>query len=230
MPLHLGILTGLQTEARCLSAGGDKDRAPTRTVALSGARIDGARTAARRLVDAGATHLLSFGLAGGLDPALQPGMLLLPERLLISHGTSLPVDAAWHAAARKILATCQPVTAPTIGSYDAVATVADKAALFKQTRAVAVDMESHVLAQTAPALPLLIVRVVADTSRDTLPPAALVSIRLDGSTNLLAVFGSVLRRPLQVPALMRLGRAAAKAEATLREAARLGLPSGFGLL
>lgn len=200
------------------------------TVALGGARIDGARRAARQLIDAGATHLISFGMAGGLDPDLAPGTLLLPERLLISHGTSLRVDAAWHAAARTILAVHQPVTAPTIGSYDAVATAADKAALFRQTRAVAVDMESHVLAQTAPALPLLIVRVVADTGLDGLPPAALVGIKPNGSVDITAVFGSILRRPGQIPALMRLGRAAAAAEATLRAVARLGLPSGFGLL
>lgn len=228
LPLHLGILAGLRSEARCLSAGSGPS--PATTVALGGARIDGARRAARQLIDAGATHLISFGMAGGLDPTLAPGTLLLPERLLIAHGTSLRVDAAWHAAARTLLALHRPVTAPTIGSYDAVATAADKAALFRQTRAVAVDMESHVLAQTAPALPLLIVRVVADTGLDDLPPAALVGIKPNGSIDVTAVFGSVLRRPGQIPALMRLGRAAAAAEATLRAVARLGLSSGFGLL
>ena len=230
LAFHLGILAGLRSEARCLSAGVVPGRGPVMTVALGGARIDGARRAARQLIDAGATHLISFGLAGGLDPALPPGTLLLPERLLISHGTSLRVDARWHTAASALLAAHRPVTAATIGSYDVVATAADKTALFRQTKAVAVDMESHVLAQTAPALPLLIVRVVADTGDQALPPAALVGIKPDGSVDLTAIFGSILRRPAQVPALMQLGRAAAAAEKTLRDVARLGLPSGFGLL
>jgi adenosylhomocysteine nucleosidase len=221
---HLGILAGLQSEARCLSGvpGGP------RTIALSGARLEGAQRAALRLVAAGATHLLSFGLAGGLDPALAPGTLLLPTRLLTS-SAPVVVDAAWHARAADLLAALNPKTAAMFGTDEAIATAAAKAALRARTGAAAVDMESHVLADAAPALPLLIVRVIADSAADALPPAALVGIKPDGSTDLAAVLRSVLGRPGQIPALMRLGRAAAKAEATLRAAARLGAPTGFGL-
>jgi adenosylhomocysteine nucleosidase len=212
---HLGILAGLQSEARCLSGSGH-------TIALSGARLDGARRAAQRLITGGATHLLSFGLAGGLDPALAPGTLLLPMRLSMPDGSSVQVDAAWHARALALLAPLGPVTTAMAGTDAAIATAAAKASLFAHTGASAVDMESHVLAQAAPHLPLLILRVVADSAADALPPAALVGVRPDGSTDLRAVLGSVLRQPGQIPALMRRGKAAAKAEATLRAAARLG--------
>jgi len=213
--IHLGILAGLQSEARCLSGS-------AYTVALSGARLDGARRAAQSLVAGGATHLLSFGLAGGLDPALPPGTLLLPQRLLTPDGRSIPVDTAWHARALALLAPLHPIASPMVGTDDAIATAAAKAALFARTGASAVDMESHVLAAAAPQLPLLILRVVADSAEDALPPAALVGIKPDGSTDLTAVLRSVLRQPGQIPALMRLGKAAAKAEATLRAAVRLG--------
>jgi len=43
------------------------------------------------------------------------------------------------------------------------------------------------------------------------------------------VLGSVLRHPGQIMALLRLGRLAAQAQATLRTAARLGEPTGFAL-
>ncbi len=211
MSFHLGILAGLQSEARRLSGSGY-------TIALSGARLDGARLAAESLVSAGATHLLSFGLAGGLDPALRPGTLLLPRRLMTQAG-SIAMDAAWHARALAALASLAPVTTPMIGTDIAIASPARKARLFGDTGASAVDMESHVLASAAPQLPLLILRAVADSAEDALPPAALVGIKPDGATDLLAVLASVLRRPGQIPALMRLGRAAAKAEATLRAAA-----------
>jgi adenosylhomocysteine nucleosidase len=222
---HLGILAGLQSEARCLSG-----LTPPHTVMLSGARLEGARRAARQLVEAGASHLMSFGLAGGLDPALPPGTLLLPRKLLTAAGAAIAVDAAWHARAAALLASLMPATAAMLGTDTAVVTAAAKAVLHGESGAAAVDMESHVLAAAAPDLPLLIVRVVADSATDALPPAALVGIKPDGSTDLLAVLRSVLRRPGQIPALLRLGKAAAKAEATLREAARLGGPSGFGSL
>jgi len=217
---HLGILAGLQSEARCLSGTGHQ-------IALSGARLEGARRAALSLIAGGATHLLSFGLAGGLDPALVPGTLLLPTHLLMPDGRSVPVDGGWHARVRPLLAALRPNTAAMVGTDEAVATAAAKAALFARTGASAVDMESHVLARAAAGLPFLILRVVADGADATLPPAALVGIRPDGTTNLTAVLGSVLHRPSQVPALIRLGRAAAKAQATLRAAARLGEPTGF---
>jgi len=219
---HLGILAGLQSEARCFSGAGH-------TIALSGARLDGARRAAHRLVASGATHLLSFGLAGGLDPALQAGTLLLPKRLLTRDGQNFGVDMAWHARATLLLAPLRPVATAMFGADETIATVAAKTAIFTRTGAVAVDMESHILAQAAAGLPLLIVRVVADGADTALPPAALVGIKPDGSTDFPAVLGSVLRHPGQIPALLRLGRLAAQAQATLRSAARLGEPTGFAL-
>jgi len=219
---HLGILAGLQSEARCLSGLGH-------AIALSGARLDGAHRAAESLIAGGATHLLSFGLAGGLDPALAPGTLLLPAHLLTGDGQSRAVDGAWHARACTRLAPLRPIDQALFGTDEAIATVAAKTALFARTGAVAVDMESHVLAQAAAHLPLLIVRVVADGAETALPPAALVGIRPDGSSDLPAVLRSILRHPSQIPALLRLGRAAARAEATLRQAVRLGGRSGFAL-
>jgi adenosylhomocysteine nucleosidase len=212
--VHLGILAGLQSEARCLSGSGY-------TVALSGARLEGARRAAQSLIAGGATHLMSFGLAGGLDPALKPGTLLLPTILMTQAG-SIQINAAWHGRALAALAPLAPVTAPMIGTDIAIAFTGWKSRLFGETGASAVDMESHVLAAAASGLPLLILRAVADSADDALPPAALVGIKPDGSTDLLAVLRSVLRQPGQIPALMRLGKAAAKAEATLRAAVRLG--------
>lgn len=218
----LGILAGLQSEARCLSGSGH-------TIALSGARLDGARRAARGLIAGGATHLLSFGLAGGLDPALAPGTLLLPTHLRIPDCGSVAVDPAWHARALALLAPLHPVTTAMAGTDEAVASAAAKAALFARTGASAVDMESHVLAESGPTLPLLILRVIVDGAEGGLPPAALAAVRPDGSTSLLAVLGSLVRQPGQLPRLLQLGREAQAGERTLRAAAALGAPSGFGL-
>jgi hopanoid-associated phosphorylase len=220
---HLGILAGLQSEARCLSG-----LTVPNSIALSGARLDGARRAAERLVADGATHLLSFGLAGGLDPALAPGTLLLPTSVL-DRDRTWPVDAAWHGRAKAQLGALTPLTGPLYGSDEAIADPDAKARLHARTGALAVDMESHVLASAAAGLPLLVIRVVADGAADSLPPAALAAVRPDGTTALAAVLGSLLRQPAQLPRLMRLGRAAKAAEQTLRAAVTLGASTGFGL-
>jgi adenosylhomocysteine nucleosidase len=220
---YLGILAGLKSEAATLK-GAPFDRLPL--ILLSGARPDLARMAAGRLAAAGCTHLLSYGLAGGLDPSLAPGTLLLPETVLAPE--ALPVDAAWHGRAAALFGDMNPVTAPLAGVDIAASSPEAKRALYARSGAASVDMESQHLARAAEAagLPFLVLRVVADTAGDSLPPAALVGVRPDGGTDIPAVLLALLRRPGQLPALMRLGSAAAAANRTLLRCARRGIAVG----
>src|SRR4029077_11025626 len=81
-----------------------------------------------------------------------------------------------------------------------------KAKLFRQTGAVVVDTESHIVAMLADAIPFAVLRVVLDAEHSELPPAALVALGPDGKVRLGAVLGSVLKRPSQIPALFRTAR------------------------
>ena len=220
---HLGILAGLQSEARCISPFMPEDCRQFVTVTLSGARAEGAKAASARLIATGASHLLSFGLAGGLDPALGPGTLLVPDRLILPDRTVKSVDAAWHAELLDLLGDLSPAIGNHLGSDRAIGSAAEKSALFAETGALAVDMESHIMAAAAAeaGLPFALLRVVCDAADDNLPPAALAAIRPDGSTDLLAVLGSVLARPSQIPALGRLAQSSKAAERVLRTCGRL---------
>ncbi|MGH8201914.1 MAG: purine and other phosphorylase-like protein, family 1, partial [Steroidobacteraceae bacterium] len=79
----IGIVSALAAEARTLgpTAHGAELRRLTdgALLAVSGIGENAAAAAARRLVLAGAGALASFGMAGGLDPALICGAVLLPE-------------------------------------------------------------------------------------------------------------------------------------------------------
>ena len=208
---HLGVLAGLQSEARWLSPVGER-----RSVALSAARQAIAQTASARLVADGATHLLSFGLAGGLDPAFPPGTLLLPDVLVLPDGNERRVDADWHAALLDRLHDLQPVVGRHLGADLAVADAGEKAVLFARTAALAVDMESHILMQVAAGRPFAILRVVCDAAEDALPPAALAGVKPNGATDLPRILASILLHPGQIPALGRLARAAQAAERVLK--------------
>jgi adenosylhomocysteine nucleosidase len=209
--LHLGVLAGLQSEARWLSPIVER-----RSVALSAARQAIAATASARLIAEGATHLLSFGLAGGLDPALPPGTLLLPDVLVLPDGSEQGIDAGWHAALLDRLRDFHPVVGRHLGADLPVADAGEKAALFARTKALAVDMESHILMQAAAGRPFAILRVVCDAAEDVLPPAALAGIKPDGSTDVPGILASILRHPGQIPALGRLARAAKAADRVLK--------------
>lgn len=214
MTRRLGVLAGLRSEARCLPGS------PSILVALSGARRPAADAAAAFLVAGGATHLLSFGLAGGLDPTLPPGTLLLPDRLLGADGAAYPIDPVWHAGLRAALEALRPVVGRHLGVDEPIAGTAEKAGLFARHGALAIDMESHVLARAAAGRPFAVLRVVCDAAGEILPPAALAGVKPDGSTDLPRVLASLLRHPGQVPALLRLARSAKAAERVLAESGR----------
>jgi len=55
-------------------------------LAVSGIGLVAAEAAARALVEAGVSALITFGMAGGLDPALRPGSVVLPRELISPEG------------------------------------------------------------------------------------------------------------------------------------------------
>ena len=57
--------------------------------------------------------------------------------------------------------------------------------------------------------------MISDDAGHVLPPAALVAMKPDGGIALGRVLGSLLRKPLQMPALIRTARASNKAFAEL---------------
>jgi len=195
----LGIVTGLQAEARIARRLG---------VALAGGGTpDGARRAAWALVDAGATALLSFGLAGGLDPALAAGDLVIPA-LIICDGRSFTTDPA--------ILRCD--AAGTLAAEPAVvATVAAKAALWARTGAAAVDLESGAVAEVAAerGLPFAVLRAICDPAGRNLPPTALTALDARGAVAGWRVARSLFNHPGDIAGLLALARDVATARAAL---------------
>ncbi len=197
--MRLGIVVGLAAEARLArSLGG--------TVAIGGGGEGGAGAAAERLLAGGAEALVSFGLAGGLDPALRPGAILVPEAVLVA-GRVWPVDAV---LARRLGA---PIAGKILGGGAIVATAAEKRRLHAATGAAAVDLESGAVAAAATRAgrPFAVLRAICDPAERDLPPAALAALGAGGAIAVSHLLGSLLSRPGQIAALLALARDAAAA-------------------
>jgi adenosylhomocysteine nucleosidase len=80
---RVGIVTGAAIERNRLIANG---AGAGFEIACSGADAARAGACARGLIEAGADALLSIGLAGGLDPRLGPGAIILADRVLTWSG------------------------------------------------------------------------------------------------------------------------------------------------
>jgi adenosylhomocysteine nucleosidase len=179
-------------------------------VAAGGGTPAGAADAARGLVERGANALVSFGLAGGLDLALRPGTIIVPDSVL-SEGRLHVTDS--RLADRFGGLTGHSLLAGTSVAADA----ATKLRLHRETRAQAIDLESGSVAKFAETLglPFIVVRAICDPAESDLPPAALLALDPQGGIALSRVLLSLMRQPRQIPAMLTLALYAARARRAL---------------
>ena len=144
--------------------------------------------------------VLLAGLAGGLDPSLAVGDLVL--------------DGGAGGGMRRGLIH----TSPTI-----VSTANDKARLFAATGALAVDMEGLAARGFAKKLnlPFLHLRAISDAATDGLDPALLNWVDSFGKPRPLAAAAGLLRDPRRVAGVIRLARASRVALKRLSEGVRM---------
>jgi len=199
----LGIVCGMASEARALGRWASDPRV---RVAISGARPDRAEAEARRLASEGCRTLLSWGVAGGLDPALAPGALLLPAAVIEADGTRRDLVGQDLVPALAGRAAGDPVL--ILGTERVLPDPAGKSRLHRETGAAAADMETHRVARAAAAagLPALAIRAVGDPAGRAVPALATRALGADGRPRLGAVALELLARPGDLPALIRLKR------------------------
>jgi hopanoid-associated phosphorylase len=187
-------VTGLWREARLLAgagveviAGGGDHR---RLEAMLEARADSA------------SGIVSIGIAGALAPDLRPGQWVVAKAVL-DRSQVLPADPAW--TGRLVARLPGTVEGMFLGVDAMVAEKTEKAALHAATKAIVVDMESHVAARVAARhrRPFAAARVICDPAHRTLPQAARVGMHPDGRMDVLAVLRSLIVAPGQIPDLMR---------------------------
>jgi hopanoid-associated phosphorylase len=215
----LGVVAALAIEQRWI-------RSSEACVERSGVGASRAEAAARRLVEQGATALVSWGVAGGLDPDLRTGTVILPERVIDAEGTSFGVDLVWRD---RVLERVQDRIAispsPIVSVPRPVATPQEKSTLHRRTGAGGADMESAAVAAFAggTGVPFIAVRVIVDSADVTLPVTVMTLCDKEGRLKTAAIV-RLLLRPREWPALMVLGRANAVAGRTMKMLASLAGP------
>jgi len=172
--------------------------------------------------------IISFGCAGALDPALAAGSCVVATRVLTGDEL-IPADAAWV----RTLLGCLPGARPgTLAGLDGpLASSGAKIALWRDSGACAVDMESHAAALAARRhrLPFAACRVVLDAASRDVPSCALAGIREDGSSAPWPLLRALATAPGELGPLLALALDAWRAQRALRQVrAQLGARLGAG--
>lgn len=231
---QVGVVAALESEARTLGPGvrrhdGLSSLRGGALLAVGGMGGAYAVMAARRLVDAGAAALMSFGFAGGLDPSLSAGSVVLPCEVISSDGARFLTSAGWCGELRLAILGRRPVTdGKLLTVSQPIDRVEDKTRAFRETGAVAVDMESGGIAEVAAAhsLPFAVIRVIVDTAIDVLPPAVMAA-SLGGRLSMRRLLGGLAAAPLDLLPLIRLAQRYRAATRSLTAVAQADLPAPF---
>ena len=183
------------------------------------------------MVSDGCDGLLSFGMAGGLDPSLEPGAVVVPDAIIAPGGEIIEADQAWRERLRAGLRQTMEVSAQhLVGSDSLIASPTAKLKLYRDTDAVAVDMESHAVARAARdgGVPFLALRVIADPAARAVPEWVVRGISAEGRPRVGRILAGLLFRPWDVGVLTGL---AGDSRTALRCLSRVAFLAGprFGL-
>lgn len=191
----LAVIVALGVERACLD--GPLARAGSRAleVVQSGPGPAPAARAAGAACAGGATALMSLGLAGALAPALAPGTIVLPERVITETAGQAAIDTRWRHALHALLAGRFAVANGVLLSTGHVLDVGEKAVAARATGAIACDMESATVGAAAAAagIPFVALRVIADRASDRLPHGVAAWVDAAGNSRLAPVLAALSR-------------------------------------
>lgn len=200
-PRPVLIVTGLVQEAR-IAAG------PGMIVICSSSDPAQLRALLATLDASSFRGVISFGVAGGLDPSLKSGDVVVATEVLSGDtrflaGLALNEEMIASAALKRR----RVVRGGLAGVEQVIAATACKAALHSETGAAAVDMESHIAAAyaTEAGIPFAALRVISDPANRSLPALAKSAIKPNGDIDLRKVLRGVARNPMTLRDLVSTG-------------------------
>ena len=213
---RLVILTAILLEAKAIaSALGMPIPAPKR---MSRRTIDGldvelhvvgisGQGLADLPVPDGSARVIMAGLAGALDPTLNVGDVVID---------GLPSEIPLPLSARRGLMYC---------ATEIAANPQQKASLFAQTGAIAVEMENDTVRhwlglESGAVAPSVAIRAISDRADQSIDPCLLRLVDQFGRARIGSILWTLLRRPTLIPGLVRLGANSKVAAVKLGEVVR----------
>lgn len=213
-----GVVVAMRREMQVLRRAWRGQAVDPASLCLCGIGPRRAREAASALLEGGRPGLVSIGLAGGLDPELRCGDILVPRQVMHVDGRRFDLDGPWRERLMQVLIGQSRVrTGDVVSVPEVAASPQSKAALADRTGACAVDMEAAAVVQACDqhARPALVIKVIVDVREHGLPRSLGRTLDHFGSVRPAALALELLRGPGLLRHLFSLARACREAEAAL---------------
>lgn len=200
-------IVALAAEARTLAGVG----VPLE-IRISGPGPAAAQRSALAAMVSAPPWILSWGVAGALDPRLRPGTIIRPAEVVAASGEVFACSAAG-LPAQRLASSPRPIRSRTA-----------RRDLAERSGAVAVDMESAAIAAVCrdAGIPFVCVRAIADGYDVELPAWIDTAMTATGALDPWPVVRRLLTEPSALSALLRAGLGFRRALASLARAARHG--------
>ncbi len=202
LPEEIGSLTHQKiNKGECISLSNNT------LLTLAGTGPENAGKASALLIANGAQRLISWGCAAALNDCLKSGDLIIPDQLLSEKQQTLSIASRWSQYVQKQLASLNPHTDLLVESSKIVSESTNKRSIQKQSKGIALDMESVAIAKTALQhnLPALVIRCIADPVSMNLPKSISYAQNNQGKIILTKLLGYLLTHPAELPGLIKLG-------------------------
>ncbi len=215
--MKIGVVTGLRQEIKCLPVN-KKDY--NFQVMVSGANSDHAEDVAETLIKEGCDALLSYGFSGGLDPKLDPGDLIIADKVFSENGHVFFTNKEW----REKILDFQPVgkavyVGSVVGLDYILQSAYQKTEAYTKYSALAVDMESHRIGLVAKNynIPFLVIRTILDSANMAIPRSIINVIDCNGNTNYLSIILNIIKNPNHILELRTLAKCQRLASKSLEQ-------------
>ena len=229
MSPRLGIITALPFEAACFTS--DEIRPGTYQVVASNVYVfyagmgpDNATHAAQTLIDLKIDALVSWGVAGSLDPRLVAGDIVLPVDVLDVDGQHYHVNQDWHTTLTNKLNHPGVYSGGRLVSTHAVQQDARlKSELQQATQAMAVDMESAAVAKVAfnSNMPFVVIRSIFDTISMRIPASSANATDQYGNVSIPKLVSGLMKNPVELLQYPKLINSYTKAKTSLQRVVEL---------
>jgi len=224
LSISLGIIAALPFEAACFTRnkihpGSYQMVAPGLYVFYAGMGPVNAANAAQTLLGLKVDALVSWGVAGSLDPDLVAGDIVLPVDVLDVEGQIFPVNREWHTALKNSLNHPDIYSeGKLVSTHNVQQDVRLKSELYQATQAMAVDMESAAVAKVAFTAnkPFVVIRTIFDTVAMSIPASSTNATNQYGQVSMLKLITGLIRTPTELLQYPKLVNSFAKAKTSLR--------------